>query len=516
MKESKSRIDLLKILTNENHIVIINIFITLSIALIALLLLFKTDPYSTVFYGDGNSRLVQASLLLHSSSYPQIFNELTWLPLPYLVVIPFCLSETLFQTALAASIPNLLLYILFVFFIVKTNFLLTRKPLSALFLSLAVALNPNIIFLSFSAMSELSMLAFIAGFFYYFINCIKEEKPDYLLKASIFLMLSTLSRYEAWPIAIIFAIFILSFRLKSKITNIQFINLTLITFSGIIAWIIFQKAVNGSYFYFLNAEFFSTTWQSKFSSSGDIAKFNLIHSLQLFVVSYWNIFGLSAFVLLLTPFIVKLKSKQNAFLLIFILFIPFFNFIGIFTGLTEMSMSGLNYRYVILAVISINVIIAYFITLIKNDILQMAFVAIFSLLLLTQYSINLNNPTENVATYKEATVGYFGDRLNEYKECGLYLKNNNTGDILMLTGSGYSHRLMKFSGLPVKNFRIPDSSINDLSKINNSTLVFNKSGTRDAMKYFSIPEKIISAYSNKYKKVFENKYFIVFNRIFPA
>jgi hypothetical protein len=512
MKESKSRIDLSKFLKNENQIVIINIFITMSIALISLLLLLKTDPSANVFYGDANSRIVQSALLLETTSYPQIFTELTWLPLPYLVVIPFCLSETLYQSGLAASIPNMILYLVIVFFITKTNFLITRKPLSALFLSLAITLNPNIIYLSTSAMSELSVLSTMAGFFYYFIKCIKEEKPDYLLKASIFLMLSTLSRYEAWPIVFLFAIFIFRYRFKYKLNNFQFFKLILISFSGIILWIIFQKAVNGSWFYFLNAEFFSTTWQSKFSSSGDVTKFNLLHSLQLFVVSYWNIFGISAFILLLTPFIFRLKLKQMNFLLLFILFIPIFNFIGIFSGLTEMSMSGLNYRYVILAVISINAILAYIITLIKNDKHQMAFVAIFSLLLLTQYAFNLNNPSENVAAYKEATVGYFGDRLPDYKECGLHLKNHNSGDILMLTGSGYSHRLIKFSGLPVKNFRIPNSEIGDISKINNSTLVFNKSGTRDAMRYFSIPEKIISSYSNRYKKVFENRYFLVFNR----
>jgi hypothetical protein len=419
----------------------------------------------------------------------------------------------MYQTGLAASIPNILLYLVFVFFITKTNYLITKKPLTALILSLAISLNPNIIYLSTSAMSELSVLSTMAGFLYYFIKYIKEEKHDCLFKTSIFLMLSTLSRYETWPIAIIFVIFILNYRLKSKITNIQLIKLILVSFSGIIAWIIFQKTVNGSWFYFLNAQFFSTTWQSKFSAIGDVVKFNLLHSLQLFVVSYWSIFGLSALVLLLTPFITKLKSKQKAFLLILILFIPAFNFAGIFSGLTEMSMSGLNYRYVILAVISINVIIAYFITLFKNDKLQKAFVAIFGLLVLTQYYFNLNNPTENVAAYKEATVGYFGDRLNDYQECASFLKSHNSGDILMLTGSGYSHRLMKFSGLPVKNFRIPSPEMEDISKINNLTIVVNKSGTRDAMKYFSVPEKILSSYSDKYRKVFENKYFIIFNRI---
>ena len=112
----------------------------------------------------------------------------------------------------------------------------------------------------------------------------------------------------------------------------------------------------------------------------------------------------------------------------------------------------------------------------------------------------------------EATVGYFRDRIKDYQDCASFLKKHNSGDILMLTGSGYSHRLIKFSGLPVKNFRIPDANSNDISKINNLTLVVNKSGTRDAMKYFSIPKKILSSYSNKYKIVFENRYFIVFNR----
>ncbi|MCX6155974.1 MAG: hypothetical protein NT007_17640 [Candidatus Kapabacteria bacterium] len=539
----------MKYFTKDKHVIISSILISFAVAVFSLILMQNHNSDSNIFYGDSNSRLVQSALLLEKSSYPQIFKELVWLPLPYLIVIPFCLSETLFHSGFAASIPNIILYLVFVFFISKSNLMILRHRLSALALTLIISLNPNLIYLSFSAMSELSALSALAGFFYFLF------KQSDLPKASIFLALATLARYEAWLVCIIFVGLIIIYRIKSSLNNYQAIGIILISISGILMWLIFQKIVNGNWFYFLNAEYYSTSWQSKFSRSGDIATLNLPLTLYLFVKSYWEMFGISVILVIIFPIIKRLKyfknigslhhSKENNNLdnsnttgistesneisfkseipsipvrmntyikWLFILLIPVFNFLSIFLGLTEMSVYGLNFRYVALAIISINIIFGLEFSKIKDGKKQQKLLLNLFLITALQYISMIIIPTENLATFKEATSGYFSDRLSYTRECSQYLKQFQSDDILMLTGTGYNHRLIKFSGLGISNFRLVSNQESDISGINNKLIVFNKFGTRDATLFLTIPERLLKISANKYSISFENKYYLILKK----
>ena len=116
-----------------------------------------------LYYGDAESHLGTARRIIDSRTpgYDQIGSP--WLPLPHVLMLPFVGNLEMWQSGLAGTIPGVACFVL----AGTLLFGVARFALGSFAAGLAAALlfgmNPNILYLQATPMSEPVYLAMIAG-----------------------------------------------------------------------------------------------------------------------------------------------------------------------------------------------------------------------------------------------------------------------------------------------------------------------------------------------------------------
>lgn len=163
-----------------------------------------------LLYGDAVAHINIAHRVLDSRT-PGIFQLGTvWLPLPHLLNIPFVMNDYLWRTGLGASVPSMIAYVagaLGIFRLVSG--LASRK---AAWIAAAVyALNPNLIYMQATAMTESLYLVFFIWATVYFAEFARGVKNDPALaakrleKCSLMVAAAMLVRYDGWFLAAVVA-----------------------------------------------------------------------------------------------------------------------------------------------------------------------------------------------------------------------------------------------------------------------------------------------------------------------
>src|SRR5215471_368063 len=150
-------------------------FLSATISISALL--FYYHHGATLLYGDAVAHINIARRVFDSRT-PGLFQLGTvWLPLPHLLDIPFILNDRLWRTGLGASIPSMLAYLagtLGVFRLVRGM----ASRTSAWIAALIYALNPNLIYMQATAMTEALYLACFVWTVVYFSEFARHVKDD--------------------------------------------------------------------------------------------------------------------------------------------------------------------------------------------------------------------------------------------------------------------------------------------------------------------------------------------------
>src|ERR1700736_2230925 len=119
-----------------------------------------------LLYGDAVAHINIARRVFDSRTPGLLQLGTVWLPLPHLLMLPFLLSRWLWQTGIGGSIPSLFAYVLSVSGIFR---LMRNAPgvesdsvpakFAAWLAAAILALNPNLIYLQTTAMTESVYLA---------------------------------------------------------------------------------------------------------------------------------------------------------------------------------------------------------------------------------------------------------------------------------------------------------------------------------------------------------------------
>src|SRR5262249_2135252 len=135
---------------------VVLILLTSVISVSALLFYYHRD--AILLYGDAVAHINIARRVFDSRT-PGLFQLGTvWLPLPHLLDIPFIMNDWLWQTGLGASIPSMLAYVmgpLGVYRLVRG----LASRWAAWIAALIFSLNPNLIYMQATAMTEALYLA---------------------------------------------------------------------------------------------------------------------------------------------------------------------------------------------------------------------------------------------------------------------------------------------------------------------------------------------------------------------
>lgn len=174
-----------------------------------------------LLYGDAVAHMNIARRIV-DTRLPGFFQFGTvWLPLPHALMLPLIWSTRLWQNGIAGSIPSMIAYVFGVvgiFRLVRTGLVFlpgnrTEARIAAWFAALAYALNPNLLYLQSTAMTEPLYLAlfiwatvFLSEFGLQLFQGDDQQARRSLICCAIMLVLAMLTRYDGWFTAVVYGV----------------------------------------------------------------------------------------------------------------------------------------------------------------------------------------------------------------------------------------------------------------------------------------------------------------------
>jgi hypothetical protein len=256
---------------------------------------------STLLYGDAVAHLNIARRVFDSQT-PGFFQLGTvWLPLPHLITIPFIANDWLWKNGIGASIPSLLAYIagtLGVFRLVRA--LCSRT--AAWIASAIYALNPNLIYIQSTGMTESLYLALIIWTIVFFADFIQfaRENPDRARRSldgcALVLCAAMMVRYDGWFLAAVLSvalvIFLFHLRDASRPLLRSAIGFMLLTFLTACLWLAYNHVHYGNALEFGNGPYSAGAIQQR-SRTATMQTYPGEHSARTAALYFLKVTGLN-------------------------------------------------------------------------------------------------------------------------------------------------------------------------------------------------------------------------------
>lgn len=312
----------------------------------------------TMSYNDAMSHLNIARLVFDNQEPGLAQIGSVWLPLNHLLTMLFVWNDWAWQTGLAGSSFSMASFVISVFAIYKTVFILTKKRAAGIIGALAFATNLNMLYLQTTPLTEpLYIAIFTLSVLVFTLWLNKRNNTKYLLLLGILGFFQVLARYDGWFVVIIEMLLIIYNELviykKTFHEGLgKLILFGLPVIFGISLWLLWNALIFGSPLYFAFGPFSAHAQQLVIEHHTKIlTKGNIYYSL----LAYWfamlhNIGGFVLFITLfaLIGFVFFQKHqfhKRKRILLILLLISPIlFNIISLFLGFSILNIPELKWN----------------------------------------------------------------------------------------------------------------------------------------------------------------------------
>lgn len=281
-------------------------------------------------YGDAESHINIAKRVVDSLTpgFAQLGG--IWLPLPHVMMLPFVYFNVLWRTGFAGSIVGGLCYIISCLYIYKLTYLIANNKFAAWVAFFVFSLNPNILYLQSTPMSELPLIAFFILSIYYFICYLKnDQKIFYLILAALFGFCATLSRYDGWFLVgfEIITLIMYYFPKKNwKELEGKIVLFGTLAFFGILLWLLWDFLILGDPLYFSSSPFSAKSQQQGWLARGELPTYkNLFLSFAYYFITSLHNIGPFIFIPMLigVVFFLFLRKYKNSFIIFLLLSVPF-------------------------------------------------------------------------------------------------------------------------------------------------------------------------------------------------
>ena len=163
----------------------------------------------TLYYGDAEAHLNIARRVVDSRrpGYDQIGT--VWLPLPHVLMLAFVRNSDLWRSGLAGAIPSSACFVCAGVFLFAAIRRATQSSAAALASLGLLALNPNLLYLQATPMTEAVVLAALMALLYFTVLFRDTQSFAAVIGAGLAGLAASLARYEGWFVLPFVAIYFL-------------------------------------------------------------------------------------------------------------------------------------------------------------------------------------------------------------------------------------------------------------------------------------------------------------------
>ncbi len=267
-----------------------------------------------VVYGDAESHLNISKRVVDSLTPGMAQLGGIWLPLPHVLMLPLIWSDWMWRTGLAGAIISGAFYVISSVFIYKLTKLLTQQRWAGVLAWLVFSLNPGILYMQSTPMTELPLIGFFTLSSYFFIKYLLTDgqRGDFgsgaksdgeysrlmnLLFAAFFGFCATLSRYDGWLLvlaeaAILTVFYLVRGRKYWREMEGKVILYSTMAFLGIGLWLLWAWLILGDPLYFTNSQFSAKSQQQGWLAKGQLPAYqNMGLSFLYYLVTTMNAVG---------------------------------------------------------------------------------------------------------------------------------------------------------------------------------------------------------------------------------
>ncbi|KKU81819.1 MAG: Glycosyl transferase family 2 [Parcubacteria group bacterium GW2011_GWA1_47_8] len=329
-----------------------------------------------IAYGDAESHLNIAKRVIDSLTpgFAQLGG--IWLPLPHLFLVPLVYFDWLWKTGLAGSVVSGIAFVVSAVFLYRLTFVLTKDGRAAFIAAIAFVLNPNILYLQSTPMTEMTLIVFFILSSYFFIRFLLDDTDLLMLiLAAFFGFCASLSRYDGWGLVLVEAgvlvLYYLPYRIRDGWSQVlhgmrgffaarsdkpfgerfgllegRLILFSTLAFFGILLWFLWDWLILGDPLYFTHSQFSAASQQQGWLARGELPAYhNIGVALLYYFVTSLESMGILLALAALAGVYVFLgdKTKKYQILILLVLFVPFlFNVATLFLGQSVIFLPGLT------------------------------------------------------------------------------------------------------------------------------------------------------------------------------
>jgi Dolichyl-phosphate-mannose-protein mannosyltransferase len=200
----------------------------------------------TTAFNDARVREMIARRVLMSRTPGLAQLGTTWLPLPFMLMLPLMWNDTLFHSGIAGSLPSMVAYVITAVYLYRIARLMTSSRGASWVAAGALALNPSLLYMQSTPMSETASLSAFVVATYYALQLMRLYNPSDIVKCALAIAAGTLIRYENWLFALAFlpVLGCAAWRRHGyKLAESWIILYGLLAFAGCIGWVIYNTII---------------------------------------------------------------------------------------------------------------------------------------------------------------------------------------------------------------------------------------------------------------------------------